>query len=179
MLEASLQIVAGMAILVLLLAVTLRFGRWRGKRLSAHIYHWWVVRRGTRRMLRRAERVHAAEDAGLPTTPEAPPPVTLSSLASEAQRPAQPETVILPPRHAQPGDRPPGAMTPGAEPARLDPKHARAQAEAVGLRVINADDGEPDALAGWLLNAVGLSILIILAVWLASGGYAVFERLLP
>jgi hypothetical protein len=48
----------------------------------------------------------------------------------------------------------------------------------VGLRVINADDGS-DALAAWLLNAVGLSVLIILAVWLGSGGYAVIERWLP
>ncbi len=179
MLEALLKTVAGLAILILLIAAALRFGRWRGKRLSAHVYHWWVVRRGTRRMLRRAERVHAADDTGPPPPPEATRSVTLSSFSAEAQRPAQPETVILPPRNTQPGDRPPGAILPGVEPTRLDPKRARAQAKAVGLRVVNADDGEPDALAGWLLNAIGLSILIILAVWLASGGYAVIETLLP
>jgi hypothetical protein len=86
--------------------------------------------------------------------------------------------VVLPPRGAQPGDFPPGAIAPDAVPVRLDPKRARAEAKAVGLRVVNADD-EPDVLAGWLLNAIGISILIILAVWLGGGGYAVIEQLLP
>ncbi len=83
--------------------------------------------------------------------------------------------MVLPSRGTSPKDLPPNAPAPAAEWVKLDPKRARAEAEAVGLRVINTDDGS-DALAGWLLNAVGLSVLIILAVWLGSGGYAVIER---
>ena len=157
-------------------ALILRFIPWRGRPLYAHLYHWWVIRRGTRRMLRRAERVHATswnEEQRGETSSRS---VVLSSLEARAQLPRQPETVVLPPRGATPDDAPP--TTPPAEWVKLDPKRARAEAEAVGLRVINADDGS-DALAAWLLNAVGLSVLIILAVWLGSGGYAVIERWLP
>lgn len=159
-------------------ALILRFVPWRGKPLYAHLYHWWVIRRGTRRMLRRAERVHATAWGDAPRDEQLSRPVALSSLEAHAQPQGQPETVVLPPRNLSPDNLPPNLPGPAAEWVKLDPKRARAEAEAVGLRVINADDGS-DALAGWLLNAVGLSVLIILAVWLGSGGYVVIEHWLP
>ena len=171
-----MEIVLTLVAAVLLLALILRFIPWRGRPLYAHLYHWWVIRRGTRRMLRRAERVHAPSQREEPSVETSSRPVPLSSLEAHGQPPRQPETVVLPPRGATPDDAPP--TTPPAEWVKLDPKRARAEAEAVGLHVINADDGS-DALAAWLLNAVGLSVLIILAVWLGSGGYAVIERWLP
>ena len=162
--------------LLLVGALILRFVPWHGKPLYAHLYYWWVIRRGTRRMLRRAERVHATSWLEEPRIEEHARPIPLSDL--ETQAPRQPETVVLPPRGATPDDPPASLPVPPGEWVKLDPKRARAEAEAVGLRVINADDGS-DALAAWLLNAVGLSVLIILAVWLGSGGYAVIERWLP
>lgn len=164
--------------LLLVGALILRFVPWRGKPLYAHLYHWWVIRRGTRRMLRGAEHVHAASRREAPHAGQPSRPVTLSSLEAQTRPLRQPETVVLPPRATPPDDLLAVAPPPTAERVKLDPKRARAEAEAVGLRVINADDGS-DALAGWLLNAVGLSVLIILAVWLGSGGYAVIERWLP
>lgn len=167
--ERPYLIIGVIAVLGLVLAAGLRFLPWRGKRLYAHVWHWWVVRRGTRRMLRRAERVHAraSSDSSELRLGASPPPTT-----------QQPETVVLPPRDlsAGAGFSEGGFHQTGS--ARLDPKRARAEAEAVGLRVVNADEG-PDTLAGWLLNAIGLSILIILTVWLAGGGYTVLTELLP
>lgn len=153
-------------------ALILRFVPWRGRPLSAHLYHWWVVRRGTRRMLKRAERVHAARlEQGAPVA-------AFRAEASEpvSPLPKQPETVILPRRDewAGPIDRP---VSPGWT-TRPDPKRARAEAEAQGLRIVSPSD-EPDVLAGWLLNVIGLSILIILGLWLANGGYWVVMSLVP
>jgi hypothetical protein len=157
---------------ILLGALALRFVRWRGRRLSAHLYHWWVVRRGTRRMLQRAERVHAG---GLEQS--APGVKARSESGERTLVPSgQPETVILPPRaeRAGPMDLPDSP----AWTTRLDPKRARAEAEAQGLRIVSPSEG-PDVLAGWLLNVIGLSILIILGLWLVNGGYWVVLGLLP
>lgn len=167
--ERPLLIVGVIVALSLVLAIGLRFLTWRGKRLYAHVWHWWVVRRGTRRMLRRAEHVHAGISDDL---------IELRTGASPHLTTQQPETVVLPPRDLSAGLGLPDGASRQSGPARLDPKRARAEAEAVGLRVVNADEG-PDTLAGWLLNAIGLSILIILTVWLAGGGYAVLTELLP
>jgi len=166
--------------LVLVSALALRFVSWRGKRLYQHLYHWWVVRRGTRRMLRRAERVHAGGaivEKREPPTRGAQPTGPRADAAQSAELPQpaawsqQPETVILPARDE-------GFVAAPGPTSRPDPKRARAEAEAQGLRILR-DPDEPDALAGWLLNAIGLSILIILAVWLGSGGKTVVQGLLP
>jgi hypothetical protein len=140
----------------------LLFVRVERRWLYAWLWHWWTVRRGTRRMLKRAERVYARPEPK-PETPAAGAdrPHKLSEvegLAAPPDRPTLTDTVVL-------GDRR------GDVRSRLDdePDVIGHNPKNPGFRVIS-QPREDDALIGWVLNAIGLSILIILGVWLWWGG---------
>jgi hypothetical protein len=151
----------------------LLFVRVERRWLYAWLWHWWTVRRGTQRMLKRAERVHAQPK----TQPGRPAPVPERPLKSRdferstPDRPVRTDTVVL----GQPAQ---AEFTPSVEAADsrdLDPQNP-------GFRVI-PQPREDDALIGWVLNAIGISILILLGVWLWWGGgqqlTPLLNRLLP
>ncbi len=158
-----------------LIMAALLFVRVERRWLYAWLWHWWTVRRSTRRMLKRAERVHARPEP----KPEKPAagadrPRKLSEVegpAATPDRPARTDTVVL-------GDRPGDTFSSGDDGLAVpgyDPKNP-------GFRVI-PQPREDDALIGWVLNAIGLSILIILGVWLWwDGGQQLtplLNRLIP